>query len=1143
MACVSCSRPLPDGARFCPYCGHEVLGAAVEERRVVTVVFADLVGYTSLTEQLDPEQVKRLVDGAFEALMADINAFGGRVDKILGDGILAIFGAPVAHEDDPERAIRASLQMHQSLDRFARGHPALDGLLKLRIGVNTGEVLVGSIIGTDDYTAMGDVVNVASRLQSLAPAGGIYIGDATAALASDDIVREAIDDVVVRGRTQTERVWNVLGRQRRAITAGRGQRTPFVGRGPQRELLQSVMTMVANGRSATVSVTGEAGAGKTRLVNEMLDDFPSREVLSYWGVCAPYGEINVWAPMAMALFRPLDLDTTMSAATVRAVTRERAVSRYGFDADDPSLDHFIEAVLHLSGYPSTLDAVGPVEARETLFRLIVEGLRRSSRSRPIVLWLDDLQWADPLLIELLHRLTRSLVDRPFLVVTAQRDDAAVDWPPSTDHPITIRMPLDPLTRHEADDLLEAMFGQEPASGLRDQLYERSGGNALFLTELAVLAREQPDSSDLPGSLRALIAAQLDKLDPGPRAVLDNAAVLGTSGPIRSLEAFAAELGQTFDPSFVARLEDDGLLELDDSRWHFRSDVVREVAYQMLTKLVRAQRHSGVAEVTGTQPMVPVETVAHHAATAAELIGEIGPVEGVSREIRSEAVQLLQRAARRSLELGAFSQAGRHASRALDLGPDDDAVERELLLIRAESLVGRRETQVARLDAQTALDAAVAAGDLRHEGKARRFLGQADQMSGDLEAARRELSQSVDIFRELRDDIELAASLRERGFAEVFGGSLADADWLLGEAEALSEQRNDRSGRAWVRQHQAWVAFLSGDLELAERRLLLASGEFAELGDRSGSNWATGLLAYVRFMTLRFQEAETLAQAVRAEAVELGERWSPAMMDSLLASIRLWSGNFVDAERYSTRALREFRELDDKFGLVQALGPRNRALVALGRDHEAERGIEEILSHGEGFGDLSFAQSAGAGAAVHLGLGERAVVMAERAVEQMSLMGANAAETSTTYALALCQTGRAEEALAVCERIEVTFPYAHAVRALAAAICGDDVLPISDAREVWAVPASSYLDRVLADIAAAAVEVRLGDLLGAETRLLRTDALVRSVGDRTATSLVDHARTTLLEPSGERAEQAQSDLRSGWTRVIADLAGVAAQPLS
>ena len=449
-----------------------------------------------------------------------------------------------------------------------------------------------------------------------------------------------------------------------------------------------------------------------------------------------------------------------------------------------------------------------------------------------------------------------------------------------------------------------------------------------------------------------------------------------------MEQFADALGQSYERAGVDALETEGLLELDDGWWHFRSDVVREVAYQMLTKRVRAQRHAGVAAVMGDMPRVPIELLAHHVATTAELVGEIGPVEGVLPGAKSQAVQLLAQATQLSLNVGAFAQAIRHASRALDLGADSAEVTRQLVLLRSEALVGRREADAARADATDALEAAVAAGDARHEGIARRLLGQLAQISGNLVNAREELGRSVEIFRQLGDDIELAASLRERGFAEVFGGSLGDADWLLGESEALSEQLGDRSGRAWVRQHQAWVAFLSGDVELGEKRLHLASAEFAELGDRSGSNWANGLLAFVRFFSFDFEQAERLANEVRAEGVELGERWAPAMMDSLLGSIRLWTGNFTEAEALSRRAITEFRSLNDKFGLVQALGPRNRALVALGRDAEAERGLEEVLALGDSFGELAFPMMAAAGAAVHLGLGERAAVIGEIAVSRI-----------------------------------------------------------------------------------------------------------------------------------------------------------------
>jgi tetratricopeptide (TPR) repeat protein len=590
------------------------------------------------------------------------------------------------------------------------------------------------------------------------------------------------------------------------------------------------------------------------------------------------------------------------------------------------------------------------------------------------------------------------------------------------------------------------------------------------------------------------------------------------------------------------LEDDGLLELDNEWWHFRSDVVREVSYARLTKLVRAQRHAGIAAVMGDSALIPIDQVAHHAATAAELIEEIGPVEGVNRGMKANAVQLLVRATVRALDVGAFNHAILLATRALDLGPDSPEVGRELMLLRAEASVGRRESARARADAEDALEAALDAGDERHEGKARRFLGQIDQMSGDLPAARQQLGRSIEIFRQLRDDIELVASLRERGFAEVFGGSLEQADVWLEQAEDLSEKLNDRRGRAWVRQHQAWVAFLSGDNELAEKRLLLALHEFSELGDRSGSTWATGLLAFLRFFEFRFEEAEALAVAMRAESTELGERWGPAMMDSLLASIKLWTGNFVEAEELSRKSITEFRALDDRFGLVQALGPHNRALIALGRGQDAERGLEELLAIGDVFGDFAFPAMAAAGAAAHLGLGERAVVVGENAIERIAAMGADASEASVTYALGLCQTGRAEDALAILDGVDVAFPYAHAVRALAGAMSGDDVQPLADAEAVWAVEGSSYLDRVLADIAAAAVEVRTGAGDAAAQRLERAHSVAHDEGGAVARALVACTTSTLLgtvdgiEPFGDG-----DHLRPGWHSVISTLAGADPHP--
>ncbi|MFT6391445.1 MAG: class 3 adenylate cyclase/tetratricopeptide (TPR) repeat protein [Ilumatobacter sp.] len=1092
-------------------------------------MFADIVGYTALSEHLDPERVKRLIDGAFVLLIDEIERFGGRVDKVLGDGILALFGAPVAHEDDPDRAVRASIEMHRTLTHFVEAQSDLAPLIQLRIGVNTGEVVVGTVSGTDVYTAMGDVVNVASRLQSMAPAGGIYVGSSTEARLSPAIERVLVAENELRGREQTEEIWRVTGRLSRHLPKASRHDVSFVGRGTQRELFGSVMSVVAGGNGAVVSVSGEAGSGKSRLVNEALARFPSRNVVIFSGVCAPYGETNVWAPIANALFRIMGTERGANTARLREIVEERGSQLYGFDAPDPRLHRFVEGAMHLLGHPSELDRVAPAQAREILMQVVVEGVHRRSQSVPVVVWIDDLQWADPLLLELLGRLSRSLVDRPVLLVTAQRDDAYVNWPAGHDHPLTIRMPLEPLNRHESDRLLQSVLGDEVSGSLTDQLFERSGGNPLFLTQLAEVARDHPGDEMLPGSLRALIAARLDALGPARRQVIANASVLGTTGPVGALERFAAELDQAYDVADFEALVEDGLLDVDDQWWRFRSDVVREVAYQTLTKSSRAQRHAGTAAVMLDFGLAPIDQVAHHAASAAELVCEIGPVEAVPDDIEHQALVLLRSAAERSLEVGAFSQAIRQASRGLDLVSEaaDESVGRDLKLIRAKAAIERRETATAIADAQDALAFAIAERDVRQEAIGRRLVGVIAQQRGDLELARRELSHSVDLLRNIGDDLELATSLSDRGFVEVFGGSLKDADRILAEAEELATNLNDSRRLAWIRQHQAWVAFLSGDTELAEERLTVSSGLFDELGDRSGAGWATGLLAYVRFFERRFVEAEEIAWTVRSEAVEMGELWAPAMMDSLLASIRLWTGRFSEAEELSRRALAGFRELNDRFGVVQALAPRMRALVALGRNQEAERSLEEALSMADAFGDLAIPSMAAAGTAAHLGLGARAVALGEVALSQTKAMGGDGSEVRITLALGQCQIGDPDLALATLLDVSEPRPYSRAVNAIASAMVGifDDA--VEEADLVVHDETSTYLDRVLADIAAGGA-LKVIDPSLAEARFVRAQATATNAGDAAAIALASAASRALVN---ENDVASIEHLGLGWQRII------------
>ena len=1129
MACSACLQALPEGARFCPFCGHQVVATTTEERRLITVLFADIVGYTGLVEYLDPERAKRLLDDAFERLIADVIEFGGTIDKVLGDGVLALFGAPVAHEDDPDRAVRAAVKMHSSLAAFVTEHAELARPVELRVGINTGEVLFGRVGGTDGYTVMGDVVNVASRLETMAPPGATYVGDSTAALTSTSILLDAVDDFDVRGREQRELVWQVRGiEQPRADLRLRGD-TPFVGRARQHRALVTAIERAAAGESAVVAVVGEAGSGKTRLIAEVLDSI-HKDTVVLAGACAPFGETNPWAPIATAMFGQIDLATSASAERMRSLSIEKAISIYGFGADDPLLGWLVEAVLHIAGHPSAFDDVPLARARNTLFRLIVEALRRRCAISPVIVCIDDLQWADNLLIDVLHRICRSLADRPFLLITAQRPDADVTWPPVVDGVVSLSLNLEPLTRVEADELVTAIAAGAVDAPFRAQLYERSGGNPLFLSELARLPDAADGGLELPSSLRVLIAARLDLLDRPARAVIENAAVLGVAGAVASLEVFARELGQTFDREALDRVDAAGLLELSGpGQWRFRSDVVREVAYETLTKVNRAERHAGVAQAMAATVGVPISSLANHAARAAELDREIGPLQTIPSDMAAIAIRLLLRAAQRSLEMGAFRQARREAERALALEPQDTSTLRELLLVRCTAATELREYDSAGDDGHLALASAIEDNDRHDEGTARRLLGVQAHGLGDLPTARRELDASIEIFCDLGNDAELAISLADRGFCEIFGGSLDQADVLLDESEALAARLGDRRSEAWAGEHKALVAFLSGDTELAASRLDGATAIFEELGDRSGLSWTQAIKAFLAYSERRFDDAETLAVGARTEALKLGERWGPAMMDSLVASIRLWSGKFVEAEALSRRSLATFRELGDRFGTVQSLAPHVRSLVALGRFAEAERGMEEALALSETAGSIALPAMVAAGTAVHLGFGERALVISELALERIKETGADDSEVQTALALALCQVGRADDAVGQLLAVTGSRPYTTSVRALAFALVEDGESAVADADLVADDPGATYLDRVIAHVTAAGA-LSVDDEAGAVEHAARAVAVAESVGDQVALALTKAAQARVTHAP----DVWSASLGDGWRRVLDDL---------
>src|SRR4051812_8177610 len=400
MTCPACGATTAAGARFCQECGQRLV-ATLEERRRVTVLMADLVGFTTISAESDPEQVKRLVDRCFEEFVVDIGAFGGRLDKIVGDELVALFGAPVAHEDDAERAVRAALRMHDTLAEVAT---EIQTPVQVRIGINTGEVLVGAMRAGGDPTAMGDVVNTAQRLQKLGDPGDVIVGAATEAATRDAIRYEPLGPVILRGRDEPVVAFRAVealappGRRRTR------RRAPLIGRDAELATLRGLANMATKReRAHFVLLVGDAGVGKSRLASE-LGDVAACDLKAFvlTGACLPYGDPNPFGPIAEAL-RQASGAVPDDAAPGDAARKERIAEKtahvLGPDTEPAELERVTEG-LHYLLEGTARPGVDPSRARDEALRAALAVLDSLAARMPVVLVLSDLHWASDDTLEL-----------------------------------------------------------------------------------------------------------------------------------------------------------------------------------------------------------------------------------------------------------------------------------------------------------------------------------------------------------------------------------------------------------------------------------------------------------------------------------------------------------------------------------------------------------------------------------------------------------------------------------------------------------------------------------------------------------------------------------------------------------------------
>ncbi|MGQ0430795.1 MAG: adenylate/guanylate cyclase domain-containing protein [Microthrixaceae bacterium] len=1163
MICPSCRSDVSADARFCPECGQD-LRLRGDERRVATVLFADLVGYTAMSETRDPEQVKNFVDSCFERLVADITAFGGRVDKIIGDAIVALFGAPIAHEDDAERAVRAALRMQETIERASR---ELGISIRMRVGVNTGEVLVGALRSGGDYTAMGDVVNTASRLQTAAAPGTVLVGATTHAATRRVVRYEELEPIQVKGREELVAVFRAVDALAPPGYRPERNRATLIGREAELGLLtSSVHNVVRNGRAALLLMLGEAGVGKSRLAEELAERAEcDHNALILEGRCVPYGEANVWWPVADALRHGCGIRSSDPAPVAVSMALDSVRVALGDDASDAEVERVHQGLLFLMGYESELRGIDATRAREEATAAVVTFADRFSAQRPVVVVLSDLHWADDLVLELVDTLLERLASRRFVVLATARQVIDERWhPPHGRHNLVV-LTLDPLTSESAAALLCELAGADLGPELADELLARSGGNPFFLEELVTLLADagmvgadsivRSDDAhvvELPDTLRGLVAARLDGLTPAERRVLDDCAVLGRRGAIQAIEVMSRKhLGIADVHPVLKALEAKELLLLsgegDGAKWTFRSDLVREVAYSTLTKADRARSHQGIAmwmeghEDTSRDAVV--DRITYNYVRAAELAHELGPVEGLVDDLDERALEWIERAAARATQAELPVVADRLYSEGLRLlAGHHGSRHRRFLTGRARALAGERELAPARSDAQAAIDESRQAGpegaaDL---GRALLALAEIDQKESRWEASETSLAEARTVLAELGDASGEAEVLRLRGFGALFRHEYDTATDLLEEAMARFEALEDRRGVAWALQNLAWCAFYSGRAEEAEVRLRRAAAEFEDLGDQGGLGWAKGLLAWTRFQQGYMVEAGEMAEAILEDARRGWDRWGLGMMLVLAGSVRLWTGRTLGAIERLEEARQLFEEINDPFGTGQSAAVLGRALVLSGR---VEEGLALVAAIGDQAGlrgsepENIVATMAGLSALVQVGDIARSEALLARVP---NLVGDDAAselivgdtERVTALGLHRLQSGDVTGAVAILARMADRLapgidPNLSSALALAHAAHGalDDAIAEADAVDAHA--RSSYMDRLVAGVARGLALAREGEHAASVAEFDQLRAAADGTEDRVSQALVRLADAAAASTRGDvdaAARAAEADRR-------------------
>jgi class 3 adenylate cyclase/tetratricopeptide (TPR) repeat protein len=827
MHCPVCSEENPAHARFCLACGSPLAEPALvptEERKVVSVLFVDLVGHTARSDHADPEDVRDRLKPYHARVKRELERFDGTLEKFVGDAVMAVFGAPLAHEDDAERAVRAGLRVLEAMQELG---------VDVRVAVNTGEAVVSLGARPDEGEGIvaGDVVNTTSRLQGAAPVGGLVVGEATFRATRHVIEYTELEPVTVKGKAGPLPLWRAdAARSRFGVDVEAAAATPFVGRDGELGLLeQTFARTVSEGQIQLVTIVGEPGAGKSRLVAELrrhVDELPD---LVRWrqGRCLPYGDgITFWAlgEIVKAEAGILESDAPDEVSRKLVATVEDL-------AQNEERDWLTTRLAPLVGGEATLAAAAD---RSEAFAAWLRFIEAVASRQPLVIVIEDLHWADSAMVEFVEHIVDYATAVPLLVICTARPelyDAQPGWAGGKRNATTISLP--PLSSDETARLVSALLAQAvlPAS-TQAVLLERAGGNPLYAEEFArmladrgliqqrQLVVELPEGFEnaVPETVQALIAARIDTVPSDRKALLQDAAVVGKvfwSGAVASIggrdeKEVADRLHQLALKELIRRSRSSSMeRQTEYAFWHV---LVRDVAYGQIPRAERVKKHRAAAEwieQTARERVADhAELLAYHYEQALDLATAAG-MEDEIEQIRASAAQCLVLAGDRAIALDR-ARAETYYRRAVDLleaGSDRGIALSKL----AQAMLAGGQFEDAETLLEQAVQELVADGNVLAAGQAMALRSVPAEQRGDPKAAERLAAEAIELLEGEQPGRELAAAYTQAALNFMLSSRPGDAVRFAEKAIPLADRFGVHGAAVRARQARGCSRCVAGDM--------------------------------------------------------------------------------------------------------------------------------------------------------------------------------------------------------------------------------------------------------------------------------------------------------------------------------------------